>query len=935
MKNTYRSTIILLFLFLLTNSILISQTSDATSRKIGFLTGNRIGLSAYNDGAISGFRQGIDIRGEWPLGSGESYIGDITPCIGVELPVKDYNNDGIQDTIHSVIISRGPRLHQGYEIHPVFSYFWGFNPLPNYVNENSNSLPVSHIPNSWPTNWGGVWPGLFNSGIFIADQAAFFKMDDYWDDEFNENYHPIKSDSSITGLGIEVAVRLLQFNTDGLEDVFFRVYDITNNSDYNYEKVFFGNVTGTLMGGDGDSADDLADLDENTGIIYSWDSDGVGNKGQRTATMGEAFIETPSFKDVGQFGFFAASVMPNMSNDSLLWDRFTRPYPYSSNPPIPMDGDILYSTKLFSLNSKETKRVVSVIVFDYSHIGVEQKTHLAEALWHNQFDKQKLLNNISIPNFDGASEFTNEDPINWESSNSNGKVEILYSGDFGNTWQSIAKNISNNGSYNWSSNSSNIHESPFAQIKITLQDSGYYVGNSISNYFHLNLTGNGLPKLNILNEDDLYYKTLTESSIDLSLLIGDSEKENLSLNIYYKQSKFSTYKLFDNKNYTFSREAQVYNLDLINIPNSDEIYLKFELSDSENMLVYETQRISKYHEREAQPSGYINVLSGYSESSLDIYIVNKDALSPEEYLITFDDTSSSENVFFSVEKKIDGTKILENELLLPQTESKIFNGIVFKPDYVKTELDLSKSFWKSNVLSDYNFTMEPFKNLADTIDNGYGLPNDYKIIFYEENVITSVADTITERFIGTLQIKTIIPSKPVNFRIWNTTENKEVNFTTFNTGTLTSFTNIWLHEENLANRKRTWRINLTTLEPNNYPVGIDTLCLSTQKGFSIYDSLVIKDLATNVEETNFIPSEYHLSQNYPNPFNPTTSIEFSIPTKSHVSLKIYNLLGEEVKSLVTGERNAGKYKLKFNASNLASGVYIYRLRAGLFSSSKK
>ena len=111
--------------------------------------------------------------------------------------------------------------------------------------------------------------------------------------------------------------------------------------------------------------------------------------------------------------------------------------------------------------------------------------------------------------------------------------------------------------------------------------------------------------------------------------------------------------------------------------------------------------------------------------------------------------------------------------------------------------------------------------------------------------------------------------------------------------------------------------------------------LVTQKGFSIYDSLVIKNLVSNVAETDFIPSEYQLSQNYPNPFNPVTNIEFSIPTKSYVSLKIYNILGEEVKTLVSGVRNAGKYIMKFDASNLASGVYIYRIKSGTFSHSKK
>jgi len=68
--------------FVISLQINAQGKGDATLRKIGFHTGNRVGISFYNDGAITGFRQGVDIRGEWPLGSGENYIGDVTPLIG-------------------------------------------------------------------------------------------------------------------------------------------------------------------------------------------------------------------------------------------------------------------------------------------------------------------------------------------------------------------------------------------------------------------------------------------------------------------------------------------------------------------------------------------------------------------------------------------------------------------------------------------------------------------------------------------------------------------------------------------------------------------------------------------------------------------------------------------------------------------------------------
>lgn len=84
-----------------------------------------------------------------------------------------------------------------------------------------------------------------------------------------------------------------------------------------------------------------------------------------------------------------------------------------------------------------------------------------------------------------------------------------------------------------------------------------------------------------------------------------------------------------------------------------------------------------------------------------------------------------------------------------------------------------------------------------------------------------------------------------------------------------------------------------------------------------------------------VPDVYSLTQNYPNPFNPSTSIKFGLPVSSLVNLKIYNTAGQVVKTLVSSELSAGYYDINFNASNLASGVYFYELRAGSFIETKK
>ena len=90
-----------------------------------------------------------------------------------------------------------------------------------------------------------------------------------------------------------------------------------------------------------------------------------------------------------------------------------------------------------------------------------------------------------------------------------------------------------------------------------------------------------------------------------------------------------------------------------------------------------------------------------------------------------------------------------------------------------------------------------------------------------------------------------------------------------------------------------------------------------------------------INEPATVRINYRLENNYPNPFNPSTSIQYQIPEQGFVSLKIYDLLGRELAALVNRFQNPGTYKINFNAGNLSSGTYIYRLQVNDFSASKK
>jgi hypothetical protein len=107
-----------------------------------------------------------------------------------------------------------------------------------------------------------------------------------------------------------------------------------------------------------------------------------------------------------------------------------------------------------------------------------------------------------------------------------------------------------------------------------------------------------------------------------------------------------------------------------------------------------------------------------------------------------------------------------------------------------------------------------------------------------------------------------------------------------------------------------------------------------------YDGAILKTTtggATFIEEEEIeeIPTSYVLSQNYPNPFNPSTKIKYSNPKRANVVIRVYDILGNEIETLVKEEKPAGTYEITWNAANLPSGVYFYQIKTGEFIQTKK
>ncbi len=139
-----------------------------------------------------------------------------------------------------------------------------------------------------------------------------------------------------------------------------------------------------------------------------------------------------------------------------------------------------------------------------------------------------------------------------------------------------------------------------------------------------------------------------------------------------------------------------------------------------------------------------------------------------------------------------------------------------------------------------------------------------------------------------------------------------------------------------------WGLRYMMYNPNNHGGGGIIPQSSLYKASSILsgeEGRFVADYKTGQEVTltevnpgeNTIPLKYSLAQNYPNPFNPSTKIKYQIPSNGHVTLKVFDILGNEVTTLVNENQNSGIYEVNFNASNLTSGIYFYQLSSGGFT----
>lgn len=264
------------------------EKGTPTARRVGIHDGNQV-KTVFNNSAVIAQPGDEGPRAAWKF-KGNGYVGDVSPLIGVRLPIKDYSGNGSLDTVVSVVITSVSRPGGG-DFSPGGGSFLGFEPIPGFFNPTLDTIgkgvAMSHQPETWPSFWpdqpswideegNTEWNGFFGRGQFNADQESYWMMDDNVDDKMftRVGYLPDANDPSRKGQGLRFSGRGLQWNNFLAQDVVFWLYEISNIGTEIYDQTVFGTLVGTYVGADGDEwNDDVSFFDIREAITYSWDFD--------------------------------------------------------------------------------------------------------------------------------------------------------------------------------------------------------------------------------------------------------------------------------------------------------------------------------------------------------------------------------------------------------------------------------------------------------------------------------------------------------------------------------------------------------------------------------------------------------------------------------------------------------------------------------------
>ncbi len=935
----------LVFIFLLSIlSTLSGQTAEQikkyrednygnkSERKRGILDGNFVRTIFINDGQIGYWSDRPS--GEWPKGSNHSSMDGSCIMLGAE-----FTAPGNAQVVHSVEGS----YREYVDTDPVTGDTWVLEPIPGYSNPRSLTPAINMKPSTWPLSWpkallgaddslNGKWYGLKNNSLSVGTLESFFVMDDSKDFEFTKApylFLPVKNDLNRGGLGLRIETREIQFIQSPVEDVVFNVHNIYNISDFDYPKFVLGIYLDSGIGGLGDNSDDSAGYIKEENLVYIFDQDGISQyQNWNTGFLGIAFLKTPLNTNGKETGLnnVVIDMLSNkgansifLSSDESLWNKLSQEM-FTGNQ-LKSNIQLIMGTGLFEFKRGTKKQLISAFVWGMSLDELLLNKYASELLCNNDFSISAFNKfSIGISNLSALKEIKGEVELNYNAANyisQTLKAALLVSSD-GVTYKYYKTDNELSGKF--IINSKDFQDGTFYKFKVVCFSKTDYGEFVTPNSTVINNEEKVPPQIRFISPNDSLY-TFKEI-VKVQWESGDADSDQFQTEIYFGNNSAKWDLLYK----TTETGILEYNWNTISIANSDSYVLKAVLrSQTDSTIVFSRLfKINNTHKL-LDARVYSESVKTLGTGEVFLSVINPALLSKDRYLLKFVKLADSTSKGYTIKNITKNKTVVPPTLLQKNTESELFDGIrLIINDEDRKEIIPGSTKWISGNCNYYVTVMLDKSSPARNIFQPY----DYKISFYNSPVYTTPYTKMS------LNLKVINAStnQPVDCELFDNDRNYK--FGIDDDIVLVEYPN------NDSQFKLSWRIqfrypvNGTPISPKEG----DVLVFSSRKPFQVGDEIIFSTVNIDVGIDNndaVLPDRFKLDQNYPNPFNPQTVIKYEVSTLSKVEVKIFDVLGREIKTLVNEVKLPGKYEAAFNASGLPSGVYFYRIQTPTFSETKK
>lgn len=579
---------------------------------------------------------------------------------------------------------------------------------------------------------------------------------------------------------------------------------------------------------------------------------------------------------------------------------------------------MVFGSGKFSLGNGVKERVTGSLIFGDNLNNLIYNKVSAQSVYDDEFKLNSDKINVDLIQPADGVELSGVVNVEWavEAFQSDEIVSDIFLSRDGENFEYLATvNSVENGVYELDTRE--LTDGIFYKLKIQCNN-GQEFGEAISSdYFTINNEGNAAPEIKIISP---VYNEI-QDNVEIEWLAGDADGDDVSVNIFHSYSfdgdRLLLFSSNDNSTNRFEWNCKLFR-------NSFTNYLFGEvISGSDSTLVYWGPFTINNSRQTFAGEELLTSWNSAATGTFNVSVINTAQQKESQYKIEFNSIEGEIADSYNIYNATTQNELATNVMLTEQPEeSPEFDGIsimIFN-DSQEAVIDSLTGWVSGNCNLSMNVALDHSAPARDIFS-----PYDYELIWFDHQVETTP-------FFNT----------PINFKTINATRGDTVEAEVFDnnsSGSLDIGDDIIIIERvETGDFRITWRINYGPPENNDspvYPSEGDRFRITPHKPFMDGESFVFSTASiTGVEkgETSN-PDAFKLFNNYPNPFNPSTTIEYSIPIDksnplTYVSLKVFDLLGRDIKTLVNSRQKPGRYKVKFDSDGISSGVYFYKLTAG-------